>query len=70
MSQRLEFFLFSYLSNFMDFLPDENLVKAIHDWVYEGKVPDDDFPKSWSTGRRFEEEAQKGLEYFMEHMCR
>lgn len=67
MPMKLEDFLYEYLINFMDFTPSEQLVQAINEWVYRGIIPDDGFPKSWATGRRFEEECKIGTEVFLKH---
>lgn len=64
---KLENFLYEYLTTFMDFLPGDHLKKAVDDWVYQGITPGDDFPKSWATSRRFEEECKKGTEYFLKN---
>jgi hypothetical protein len=64
---KLEGFLYEYLTCMMDFVPGEQLVQAISDWVYQGKVPDDSFPKSWASGRRFEEECKRGSEYYFKY---
>lgn len=62
---KLEDFLYEYLTNFFDFNPSKELEQAIHNWVYEGIVPGDNFPRSWANGRRFEEECKRGTEYFL-----
>jgi hypothetical protein len=67
MQMKLEYFLYEYLTNFMDFTPTEQLREAVNAWVYQGAIPNDDFPKSWATGRRFEEECKRGTEYFLKH---
>ena len=64
---KLEEFLYEFLTNMLHFRPGVKLEQAIHNYVYQGIVPEDWRSLVWDSPRTFEEECEKGVEYWFKY---